>query len=87
MGKAPDSLRGQLGIAVAKRTYAGYRKLLESARWQRALNQGARAQRLRRNIDFEICDRSWRYGVGEAVIGARRTNFGGWARRRQRLSY
>jgi transaldolase len=45
-GKAPDSLSGQLGIAVAKRTYKAYRALLGSARWQRALNAGARPQRL-----------------------------------------
>ena len=36
MGKVPESLRDQLGIAIAKRTYKAYRKLLESPRWQRA---------------------------------------------------
>jgi transaldolase len=46
MGKVPDSLRGQLGIAVAKRTYRAYREFLDSPRWQRALNAGARPQRL-----------------------------------------
>ncbi len=46
MGKVPDSLRGQLGIAIAKRTYKAYRTLLDSPRWQRALNAGARPQRL-----------------------------------------
>jgi transaldolase len=46
MGKAPDSLRDQLGIAIAKRTYKAYRELLDSARWQRAFNFGARPQRL-----------------------------------------
>jgi transaldolase len=45
-GKTPESLRGQLGIAIAKRTYAAYRTLLDSPRWQRALNSGARPQRL-----------------------------------------
>jgi len=45
-GKAPDSLRNQLGIAIAKRTYKVYRELLDSARWQRAFNFGARPQRL-----------------------------------------
>jgi transaldolase len=45
-GKVSPSMRNQLGIAVAKRTYAAYRGLLESARWQRAYNFGARAQRL-----------------------------------------
>src|SRR5207244_13008419 len=29
-GKVPDSLRNQLGIAVAKRTYKAYRSLLSS---------------------------------------------------------
>jgi transaldolase len=46
MGKVPDSLRDQLGIAVAKRTYRAYRSLLDSPRWQRAFNAGARPQRL-----------------------------------------
>src|SRR5256714_5108408 len=45
-GKAPEALRNQLGIAVAKRTYQAYRSLLGSARWQRAYNAGARPQRL-----------------------------------------
>jgi transaldolase len=44
--KVPDALRDQLGIAVAKRTYQAYRALLDSPRWQRAYNAGARAQRL-----------------------------------------
>jgi transaldolase len=34
MGKVPDSLRDQLGIAIAKRTYKAYRQLLASPRWQ-----------------------------------------------------
>jgi transaldolase len=46
MGKVPDSLRDQLGIAIARRTYKAYRALLDSPRWQRALNAGARPQRL-----------------------------------------
>jgi transaldolase len=44
--KVPDSLRDQLGIAIAKRTYTAYRALLDSPRWQRAFNAGARPQRL-----------------------------------------
>jgi transaldolase len=44
--KVPESLRDQLGIAVAKRTYKAYREMLGSPRWQRALNFGARPQRL-----------------------------------------
>ncbi len=43
---APDALRSQLGIAIAKRTYKAYRSLLSSPRWQRAYNAGARPQRL-----------------------------------------
>jgi transaldolase len=46
MGKVPDSLRDQLGIAIAKRTYEAYRALLSSPRWQRIFNAGARPQRL-----------------------------------------
>jgi transaldolase len=46
MGKTPESLRDRLGIAIAKRTYAAYRQLLGSPRWQRAFNAGARPQRL-----------------------------------------
>ncbi|HSB13735.1 MAG TPA: transaldolase [Bryobacteraceae bacterium] len=45
-GKVPATLRNQLGIAMAKRTYKAYRTLLESPRWQRAYNAGARPQRL-----------------------------------------
>ena len=46
MDKVPDSLRDQLGIAIAKRTYKAYRMLLDSPRWLRAFNAGARPQRL-----------------------------------------
>jgi transaldolase len=46
MGKTPDGLRDQLGIAIAKRTYKTYREFLDSPRWQRLLNTGARPQRL-----------------------------------------
>ena len=46
MGKAPRTLRDQLGIAVAGQTYETYRCLLDSPRWQRILNAGARRQRL-----------------------------------------
>jgi len=45
-GKAPDSLSNHLGIAIAKRTYKAYRELLDSPRWQRVFNAGARPQRL-----------------------------------------
>ena len=46
MGKVPEDLRGQLGIAVAKQTYRSYRELLDSPRWERLENAGARPQRL-----------------------------------------
>jgi transaldolase len=44
--RVPDALRNQLGIAIAKRTYKAYRMLLDSPRWQRVFNAGARPQRL-----------------------------------------
>ena len=44
--RVPETLRNQLGIAMAKRTYKAYRDLLDSPRWQRAFNAGARPQRL-----------------------------------------
>ena len=46
MGKVPDALRDQLGIAIAKRIYKAYCALLGSPRWMRAYNAGARPQRL-----------------------------------------
>ena len=45
-GKVPGELTNRLGIAVAQRAYKAYRELLASARFQRAANAGARAQRL-----------------------------------------
>jgi transaldolase len=46
MAKLPDNLRDRLGIAIAESTYAAYRDLLDSERWQRLENWGARTQRL-----------------------------------------
>jgi transaldolase len=46
MGKVPADLQNTLGIAVAKQTYQAYRKLLESPRWLRLANVGAKPQRL-----------------------------------------
>ena len=46
MDKLPANLRDRLGIAVAEATYAAYRDLLDSDRWQRLENCGARPQRL-----------------------------------------
>jgi len=45
-GKVPADLSNRLGIAVAQRAYKAYAKMLASARFQRAANAGARAQRL-----------------------------------------
>ncbi len=45
-GKVPETLRNQLGIAIAKRTYKAASTLLSSPRWQRIYNEGARPQRL-----------------------------------------
>ena len=44
--KSPGELRDKLGIAIAKRTYKAYRRLLDSDRWLRLANAGARSQRL-----------------------------------------
>ncbi len=46
MGRIPEALRDRLGIAIARRTYKAYRSLLDSPRWLRLLNAGARPQRL-----------------------------------------
>src|SRR5262252_3199477 len=46
MDKVPHALRGRLGIAIAERTYKAYRTLLDTPRWQRVYNAGARPQRL-----------------------------------------
>jgi len=45
-GKVPDALSNRLGIAIAQRTYKAYRDLIASSRYQRAMNAGARPQRL-----------------------------------------
>jgi transaldolase len=45
-GKVPPTLNNQLGIAVGKRVYKAYLGLLNSPRWMRAYNAGARPQRL-----------------------------------------
>jgi transaldolase len=44
--KVPAELSNRLGIAIAQRAYKAYLELLESPRFQRAANSGARAQRL-----------------------------------------
>jgi transaldolase len=45
-GKVPEELLNQLGLAVARRTYAAASALLSSSRWRRVYNFGARPQRL-----------------------------------------
>jgi len=42
----PEDLHNQLGIAMAKRTYKAYREVIDSDRWKRLANEGARPQRL-----------------------------------------
>jgi transaldolase len=44
--RAPETLRNKLGIAIAGEAYERYRTLLDSPRWLRILNEGARPQRL-----------------------------------------
>jgi transaldolase len=44
--KVPAALANRLGVAIGQRTYKAYHDLLGSARWHRAANAGARAQRL-----------------------------------------
>jgi transaldolase len=44
--KVPSALRNTLGIAVSQQAYKAYRDVLESNRFQRLANLGARAQRL-----------------------------------------
>ena len=45
-GKVPADLHDQLGIAVASRTYKAYRDLLDTDRWLRLENAGAKPQRV-----------------------------------------
>src|SRR5579863_644070 len=44
--KAPQALLNQLGIAIAGQAHESYCRLLDSPRWKRTLNAGARVQRL-----------------------------------------
>jgi transaldolase len=46
MDKIPDTSRNKLGIAIGQQVYKAYRDMLESDRWQRLANFGARPQRL-----------------------------------------
>jgi transaldolase len=42
----PDELKNKLGVAIGQHAYRTYRELLDSDRWQRLENAGARPQRL-----------------------------------------
>jgi transaldolase len=44
--KVPEPLRDRLGVAIGQQAYKAYRDLLDSDRWQRLANCGARPQRL-----------------------------------------
>jgi transaldolase len=44
--KVPALLRDKLAVAIGFQTYKAYRELIDSDRWQRLANQGARPQRL-----------------------------------------
>jgi len=46
MDIVPPALRNRLGIAIATRTYAAYREVLSSPRWQVLAKAGAQPQRL-----------------------------------------
>jgi transaldolase len=45
-GKVPGPLINTLGIAIGQQAYKAYSDLLVSSRWRRAMNAGARPQRL-----------------------------------------
>jgi transaldolase len=44
--EVPAELKNKLGIAIGGRAYHAYRELLDSDRWMRLANEGARPQRL-----------------------------------------
>ena len=46
LDRVPDALRGRLAVAVGLKTYQAYRESMDSERWQRLANEGARVQRL-----------------------------------------
>ena len=47
LDRAPENLRGgQLALAIGLKTYQAYRRMMDSDRWQRLANAGARVQRL-----------------------------------------
>lgn len=44
--RVPGELKNRLGLAIGRESYRAYRELMESDRWQRLANFGARPQRL-----------------------------------------
>jgi transaldolase len=46
LDQVPDALRGRLAVAIGLKTYQAYRESMDSERWQRLANEGARVQRL-----------------------------------------
>jgi transaldolase len=46
LDQVPDDLRDTIALAVGLKTYQAYRELMDSERWQRLKNSGARMQRL-----------------------------------------
>src|SRR3954453_17142745 len=44
--RVPAALHGRLAIAIGLKTYQAYREVMDSQRWQRLANEGARTQRL-----------------------------------------
>jgi len=46
MDQVTDDMRGQLGVGIAKRTYAAYQSVLASDRWKALAAAGANPQRL-----------------------------------------
>jgi transaldolase len=46
LDRVPDELEDTLALAVGLKTYQAYRELMDSDRWQRMKNSGARMQRL-----------------------------------------
>jgi transaldolase len=45
-GKVPAALTNTLGLAIGHQSYRAYSQLLQSSRWRRVMNAGARPQRL-----------------------------------------
>ena len=63
--EVPAELKNRLGIAIGGRAYRAYRELLDSDRWMRLANQGARAQRLHETERDQGTDRE-RHCTGHA---------------------